>query len=111
MQRFLAALHLQAVRDHVLILLLPQWNASYLPARGKLDGYVIPLLVRVFKVDGIDAVSVLEGMFFPSGEDASRNQHSLPRIRRPARNLQVKLSRQRSFRTAPIGRFSNSSLA
>src|SRR5229473_7643683 len=103
MQLILAAFQVQAVRDYVLILLLPRWNASYLPTCGKLNGYVIPLLVRVFKIDGIDAAGVLEGVFFPRGENSGGNQHALAGIRRPPRNFQVKLGNQRCFRTAPIG--------
>src|SRR5260370_12518812 len=90
MQRILAVFNFQAVRDHVLLLLLPRWYASYLPTCGKFNGYVIPLLVGVFKIDGMNAVGMLEGVFFPRGEDASGNQHALPGIRRPPRTFHIK---------------------
>ncbi len=102
MQRVFVVLDFPAISDDLCVFVIRSRNTTHVPARGEFNGNVVQSLVRIFKIDGVDAIGMFEEVLFFGGKHAGRKHYALARTGRPARNFYVELRDQRGFRAGPI---------
>src|ERR1700677_3656931 len=84
------------------ILLLWFGQALYLPAQRQIDGDVIDFLRRVFEVERMYAVGMLENVLLGSAKDSPRHKSPPPRPGNPAGDFQGELCYQWLRGTFPV---------